>query len=278
MGAGDGEPAVGRSIGPFKLEAVLGEGGMGVVYRAVREGSGETVALKVLKRALSGDDVFRRRFDREARIAGQLEHRHLVPVLEHGELDGVPYLAMRYVDGMSLDARIKDGLLPLEETIRIISEIASGLDSLHREGLVHRDVKPANVLIDGDMSASLTDYGLARGMAYTVLTRPGEVMGTLDYLAPELISGNEASPASDVYALGCTAYECFTGAAPCAGVSIFEVATSHIDEEPPDPREARPELPPDLAWALVQAMVKDPARRPTTALAYATMLQAAAPR
>jgi serine/threonine protein kinase len=266
---------LGHRLGPFRLKAVLGEGGMGLVYRAVREPTGEIVAIKVLKRALSRDEVYRQRFEREARAAREVEHRHLVPVLEAGEDDGVHYLAMAYVDGRSLGERIEtEGQLSLTECVRIVGELASGLDALHTKGLVHRDVKPSNVMLDRHGSAALTDFGLARGEAYTVLTRPGEVMGTLDYIAPELISGGGATPASDIYALGCVAYECMTGAAPFAGRGMFEAAVAHVEEQPPDPGEKRADLPSDLTWGLLHALAKDPARRPTTARAYARMLSA----
>jgi serine/threonine protein kinase len=264
---------LGHRLGAFRLEAVLGEGGMGVVYRAVREPTGQTVAIKVLKQALSRDTVYRQRFEREARVAREVENRHLVPVLEAGEEDGVHYLAMAFVDGASLNERIEaEGQLPLPECVRIVGELASGLDALHREGLVHRDVKPANVMLDRQGCAALTDFGLARGEAFTVLTKPGQVMGTLDYLAPELISSGSASPASDIYALGCLAYECVTGAAPFADRSMFEVAVAHVEEQPADPALVRPELPPAFAWGLLQALEKNPGRRPTTAGAYARML------
>jgi serine/threonine protein kinase len=269
---------LGHRLGPFRLKAILGEGGMGLVYRAVREPGDELVAVKVLKRALSRDPVYRQRFEREARVASGVDHRHLVTVLESGEDDGVHYLVMAYVDGRSLGQRIEQkGPLSLSESVRIVAEVASGLDALHAAGLVHRDVKPSNIMLDEQGAAALTDFGLARGEAFTVLTRPGEVMGTLDYLAPELIAGAAASPSSDIYALGCVAYECLTGAAPFAGRGMFEVAVAHVEEEPPDPAEKRADLPSALSWGALQALAKDPARRPTTARAYARMLGAGLP-
>lgn len=264
-------------MGPYRLEAVLGEGAMGLVYRGVREPDGETVALKVLKRALSRDEVYRQRFEREARVARQVRHTHLVPVLDAGDDSGAHYLAMAYVEGVSLEERIeREGQLPVEESVRIVAELASGLDALHAEGLVHRDVKPSNVMLDRNGTAVLTDFGLARGRAFTVLTRPGQVMGTLDYLAPELISGTAATPASDIYALGCVAYECVTSGPPFGGRAMFEVAVAHVEEEPPDPASGRPEVPSALAWGLLQALQKNPERRPTTARAYARMLEVGA--
>jgi serine/threonine protein kinase len=263
----------GDSVGPFRLEELLGEGAMGLVYRALREDTGETVALKLLKRALSRDAIYRQRFLREANVAKQVKDRHLVPVIEAGEHDEVHYLAMQYVDGGSLDDRIEaDGPLELAECLRITAEVAAGLDALHREGLVHRDVKPSNIMLDAEGRAALTDFGLARGPAFTVLTKPGQVMGTLDYLAPELISGDAASAASDIYALGCVVYECLTGSAPFAGARIFEIAVAHVEQEPRNPCELREGLPADLGWAVVSALAKRPEQRPTTARAYARML------
>jgi serine/threonine protein kinase len=249
---------------------------MGLVYRAVREADGETVAVKVLKRSLSRDSIYRQRFVREAEVAKRVEHRHLVPVVEAGEDEGVYYLAMQYVEGGSLDDRIEaTGPLPLRESVRIVAEVASGLDALHREGLVHRDVKPSNIMLDREGNAALTDFGLARGPAFTVLTKPGQVMGTLDYIAPELISGSAATPASDVYALGCVMYECLTGQAPFAGLRIFEIAVAHVERQPTNPCELRPEVSADLGWASLSALAKEPERRPTTAQAYARMLEVA---
>jgi serine/threonine-protein kinase len=266
----------GDRVGPFRLEELLGEGAMGLVYRAVREPGGETVAVKVLKRALSRDSIYRQRFLREAEVAKQVEHKHLVPVVEAGEDDGVNYLAMQYVEGGSLDERIEaSGPLPLRESVRVTAEVASGLDALHREGLVHRDVKPSNIMLDRAGGAALTDFGLARGPAFTVLTKPGQVMGTLDYIAPELISGSAATPASDVYALGCVVYECLTGQAPFAGLRMFEIAVAHVEREPTNPCELRADVPADLGWASLSALAKEPERRPTTARAYARMLEVA---
>ncbi len=192
----DAPTATGDRLGPFTLEAVLGEGGMGIVYRAIRHSSGETVAVKVLKQALSSDEVYRRRFEREAHVAREVRHRHLVPVLESGDDRGVRYLAMAFVDGPTLAERLAAGPLPVGEAVRIVSELASGLDALHAQELVHRDVKPSNAMLERDGTALLTDFGLARGRALTVLTKPGEVMGTLDYIAPELIRGDAATPAA----------------------------------------------------------------------------------
>jgi serine/threonine protein kinase len=271
-----GELTVGDQLGPYRLQDVLGEGGMGIVFRAVREPEGDVVALKILKRELSHDDVYRRRFIHEARAAGEVRNKHLVPVLEAGEAEGRSYLAVAYVRGRSLEARIQEeGALPLGDIVRLTTEVAAGLDALHRLDLIHRDIKPSNIMLDEEGSAMLTDFGLAKGRAYTVLTKPGQVMGTLDYLAPELIKGRPAGPTSDVYALGCVVFECLAGRAPFAHKSVFQVGVAHLEEEPPDPCAERSDAPEGLSWAVVRALEKDPAKRPPTATAYAQMLRLA---
>jgi serine/threonine-protein kinase len=197
-------------------------------------------------------------------------------VLEAGEAEGRSYLAVAYVRGRSLEARIQEeGALPLGDIVRLTTEVAAGLDALHRLDLIHRDIKPSNIMLDEEGSAMLTDFGLAKGRAYTVLTKPGQVMGTLDYLAPELIKGRPAGPTSDVYALGCVVFECLAGRAPFAHKSVFQVGVAHLEEEPPDPCAERSDAPEGLSWAVVRALEKDPAKRPPTATAYAQMLRLA---
>ncbi|MDQ3645494.1 MAG: serine/threonine protein kinase [Actinomycetota bacterium] len=268
---------VGTRVGPYLLEEPLGEGAMGMVFRARREPEGEVVALKILRRELASDEVFKKRFAHEARAAGEVKNRHLVGILDAGEADGSPFLAIEYVEGQTLESRLQaSGPLELNEVARIVTEVGSGLDALHRHELVHRDIKSANVMLKEDDTAMLTDFGLAKGRAYTVLTRAGQVMGTLDYMAPELVKGERATGASDIYALGCLAYECVTGAVPFAEKSIFQIGTAHLTEEPPDPSLARPDIPAPFAWALLQALAKEPAERPQTATLYGRMLKMAA--
>ena len=169
------------------------------------------VALKLLKQRLGEDETFRARFVHEARAARHVEHDHVVPVLDAGEAGGTSYLVAEYVAGGSLEDRLREeGALPIVEALRIGAEVATGLDALHRGGLVHRDIKPSNLMLYEDGRAAITDFGLAKGPAYTVLTQPGQVMGTLDYLAPELIRGEAATPSTDIYAFGCVVYECIT--------------------------------------------------------------------
>jgi serine/threonine-protein kinase len=261
-------------VGPFVLERILGEGAMGVVWLARR--AEERVALKVLRPALAGNAVYVQRFLREARVAAEVRHRHLVPILEAGEADGTHFLASAYVQGGSLADRLgREGRLEVAESVRVAAELAAALDALHGHGIVHRDVKPENVML-AEAGAALTDFGLAKGDAYTVLTRPGEIMGTLDYIAPELISGRDASAASDVYALGCLVYECLTGKPPFADRGLFQVAVAHLEEEPRAPSDARADVPADASWVVLQALAKDPEGRPPTATAFANLLRAGA--
>ncbi len=263
-------------LGDYRLESELGEGGMGLVFRATRTTDGKEVALKVLKLALANDLLFQHRFRQEARAAAEVHEPHLVPIIEASDADGRHYLAVDYVAGGSLTDRIADkGRLDGADLVRMVSEIAAGLDALHAAGIVHRDIKPQNILYALDGTAMLTDFGLAKGRAYTVLTQPGQVMGTLDYLAPELIRGEPATPLTDVYALGCVAFECVAGKAPFADKSLFQVGIAHLEEPPPDPCEDRPDLGPQVAAALLTALEKDPAARPQSAGAYAETLHAA---
>ena len=251
----------------YQVTELLGEGAGGVVYRAT-DGAAD-VALKVLRTA---DPVSQKRFAREARLAGESRSRHLVRILEVGE----DYLVMPFYAGGSIAARlVRDGPLSVAEATKLAAELAQGLDALHARGVIHRDVKPSNVLLDAEGAAVLTDFGLARGADSTQLTREGQLVGSVHYLAPELIEGHAATPAGDLYALGCLLYECLAGAPPFAGRGDAEVGYAHLVEPPPDPRSRRPELSAELSAALLTALEKDPQARPTTATALARMLHLA---
>jgi serine/threonine-protein kinase len=265
--------APGRSIGPYRLEELLGEGAAGLVF-AARAESGGRVALKLLRPELAADTVMVARFEREARLARDLETPHVVPVLELGQSKNVTYLAMPYYSGGSLAHRLRTlGPLVLDDAAGLAAQLGRGLDALHGRGILHRDVKPSNVLLDGEGTAALADFGLARGAESTRLTADGQLLGTPHYLAPELIEGAEATRQSDVYALGCVLYECLAGEPPFAGRGAAEVGFAHLTEAPPDPRERRPGLPEGAAHAVLAALEKDPAARPTTATALAHMLR-----
>jgi serine/threonine protein kinase len=265
----------GACVGEYRLEAALGEGAAGLVFRA-RAPDGGSVAVKVLRPDRATDDVLRARFSREARLARELDSRHVVPVLEVGEAGGIIFLVMPFYARGSLAERLRTrARLDLDDTVELAAQLARGLDALHGHGILHRDVKPSNVLLERDGAAALSDFGLARTAESTRLTEEGQVVGTPHYLAPELVEGHDATPASDVYALGCVLYECLVGTPPFAGRGLAEIGFAHLVEPPPDAHELRPELPADVGAALVSALAKNPVDRPTTGTALARLLHVA---
>jgi serine/threonine protein kinase len=265
-------------VGPYQLEAVLGEGGMGMVYKAV-DVDGQPVALKLIRSELARDEIFRKRFDREARIARRIHNPHIVPVLNKGEHEGLPYLAQSFIDDGNLDDRIKaQGKLDLGFTLAVIGQVAGGLDALHAAGLIHRDVKPANILLDKEGVAYITDFGLAKDSQGSLLTSPGQALGSVDYMAPEQIRSEDVGPTTDVYGLGCVVFECLTGAPPFADRRGMRVVLwAHLQDAPGNPCEADAEIPPEVGEAVLRALDKDQQRRPQSATEFARMLQAAAP-
>ena len=269
----DSVPSLGSTVGDHRLEAPLGEGAAGLVFAAKGEG-GDRVAVKLLRPELAQDTVALARFTREAKLARGLTTTHVVPILELGESHGLTYLVMPYYRAGSLSLRLRSlGHLVVGEALDLAAQLARGLDALHAEGILHRDVKPSNVLLDGEGTAALADFGLARAADSTRLTADGQILGTPHYLAPELIEGREATRQSDVYSLGCVLYECLAGTPPFGDRRLAEIGFAHLTEEPRDPRELRPELSAEIAHALRAALEKDPAARPTTATALARMLQ-----
>jgi serine/threonine-protein kinase len=266
---------VGHNVGPYKIESLLGVGGMGRVYRAVGPG-GERVALKLVKADLSTDDIFRRRFEREVRIAQTVVHPNVVPVLDAGTHEGIPYMAQRFVGNGSLEDRLKNAPLELKAAVTICVQVAGGLDALCAAGLVHRDVKPGNILLDEQEIAYITDFGLAKDSQASVLTRPGQALGSLDYMAPEQIRGEPVGGASDVYALACVMYECLCGAPPFADRQGMRVLWAHLQDEPTNLCARRTDLPPAVGEITARGLAKDPAQRPQTAGEFARLFQAAA--
>ena len=267
----------GAVLAGCRVEAVVGRGGMGVVYRATQLSLERPVALKAIAPELAGDPEFRERFKRESRIAASIEHPNVIPVYEAGEGEGVLYLIMRYVEGTDLRALIDaEGGLEPERATRIVAQVAAGLAAAHRRDLIHRDVKPANVLIDagGERDhAYLTDFGIARHAAATSgLTRTGSVIGTVDYLAPERIQDQGGDGRSDVYALGCVLFEALTGTLPYARDNEVAKMFAHMSAPVPSAREVAPGIPEELDSLARQAMAKDPDDRFSTASELAEAL------
>jgi len=273
---GEPDPLVGATVGPYRVQSVIGVGGMGRVYRAVGAG-GELVALKLVRDDLAEDSVFRKRFEREARIAQQIANPHVVPVLDTGEHEGVPYLSQRFVEGGSLEQKLeREGRLDVPTTLHICAQVADGLDALFAGGMVHRDVKPGNVLLEADGTALITDFGLAKDSQGTNLTRPGQALGSMDYMSPEQIRGEAVAAATDVYALGCVICQCLSGAPPFADRKGMRVLWAQLQDEPPDPTTELEGVPAALGPAVLRALEKDIAKRPQSAGEYARLLYEAA--
>jgi serine/threonine protein kinase len=274
LGRGTRELEAGDIFGEYRVQERLGEGAMGTVYRAVRDLETTPVALKLVKSEFATDGLYRQRFLHEARAASEVDHPHLVNVVDAGEVEGRQYLCMRLVSGRSLDQLVKDGeRLDPAIAARLAQEIGDALDALHAKGVVHRDVKASNIILQEDGSAALTDFGLAKGTGYAGLTAVGQIVGTIEYLAPERIIGQEAAPASDLYALGCVIYESVAGKTPFAGKGPMGTAFGHLEEDPP----GLDGVPPEFAQAVLLALAKDPADRPATAQEYGQgLLQALA--
>jgi eukaryotic-like serine/threonine-protein kinase len=247
----------------YELEELVGTGGMSSVYRANDRLLERDVALKVLHDQFTADGDYVERFRREARAVAQLSHPNIVTVIDRGEQDGRQFIVFEYVDGENLKTLIeREGPLPEREAIELALQIARALGFAHERGLVHRDVKPQNVLLNGDAGAKVTDFGIARSLdVHGGLTQTGTVMGTSDYIAPEQARGRQVDAQSDVYSLGAVLYELLTGEVPFPGDNFVAVAMRHINEPPPSVREHRPELSPRLDAAVRRAMAKDPRER-----------------
>ena len=248
----------GATFARYRVESIVGRGGMGVVYRATDLSLERPVALKLIAPELAGDKRFRERFLKEPRLAASLDHPNVIPIYEAGEHDGQLYLAMRYVEGSDLKTVLeREGKLSPERTLAILAQIASALDAAHRRGLVHRDVKPANVLLDADVHAYLTDFGITKQLG-GASTDTGQMVGTLDYLAPEQIRGETVDAQTDCYSLACVIYECLCGAPPFRRATEAETMWAHM-QEPAAPLRGYPALDPVLRRALAKERDERPA-------------------
>jgi serine/threonine protein kinase len=250
-------PEIGDELAGYKIEAVAGRGGMGVVFRAEHLHLSRIVALKVLTADLAGNRSFRQRFVREAQTAARLDHPNIVPVFDAGEADSLLYIAMKYIDGVDLGHVLdaEERLTP-QRTVDLLTDIADALDVSHGAGLVHRDVKPGNVLVD-HVRSYLTDFGLTKRIASrTALTAAGRTVGTAAYLAPEQIRGQDVDARTDCYAFACVLYECLTGEVPFTRDTDMAVLWAHLEQDPDPPTSRTPELPRALDEVFAQALAK----------------------
>ena len=254
----------GISFDGYRVEHTLGRGGMGVVYEAVQSSLDRRVALKVLRPELAEDPEYGERLRREGRLQASLEHPHVLDVYEVGESPAGLFLAMRLVEGPTLSDLLREGGLDAERAVDLLDQVAGALDAAHEVGLVHRDVKPQNILVAEDDHAFLADFGLSHGGAEPeTATRP--VIGTVAYVAPEVVRGGEPGPASDIYAFAATMFHCLSGDVPFPRGSDAAVLYAHANDGPPRITERRPELPAALDEVFAQALSKDPAKRPPSA-------------
>jgi serine/threonine-protein kinase len=266
---------VGSELGGYRITGLIGQGGMGVVYLADDLAGGGQAALKVLSPELAGSADFRRRFARESRYASSLHHPNIIRVHSAGETDGVLFMAMEYAAGTDLKTLLAlEGALDAGRAVEILSQVAAALDAAHAKGLLHRDVKPGNIIVaPGSAQAPehcyLTDFGLSKNSSQesAPLTGAGDFVGTFYYTSPEQVLGKELDPRADVYALGCVLYECLTGEPPFKRELDVDVLEAHVERPPPRVTELRPELPAAVDEVIATAMAKRPSER------YATCTQ-----
>jgi len=256
----------GDEFAGYRIERALGRGGMGVLYLAVEPGLERHVALKLIAPEAAADEVFARRFAEESRIAASIEHPNVVPIYAAGEEDGIPFIAMRYVAGSDLGRRLaREGRLDTATATGLIAQVGNGLDAIHAAGLIHRDVKPANVLLSGvggEDHAYITDFGVARNVATeSGLTQTGRFVGTLDYVAPEQISGADIDARADVYALGCLLFKLLTGEIPYPRDGEAARLYAHLNDPPPAPSLRATAVPMALDDVVIRAMSKQPEDR-----------------
>ncbi len=253
-----------HTFGNYELLEKLGEGGMGIVYRAHEASLRRYVALKVMRQELRAEPQFVERFHREARLAASLDHPNIVAVHAVGEEQGHPYFTMQMVDGDCLVDRMDGRPMPLPDVIRVLEPVAEALECAHRSDIVHRDVKPLNILIDREGRIRVTDFGIARALRGSMYTSTGRLIGTPEYMSPEQAEDSSERPIdarSDVYSLGVVLFQMVTGNVPFRATSPVATALRHVKDPPPRPRQLRPDLPVAVERVILKALEKDPQRR-----------------
>jgi serine/threonine protein kinase len=267
--------ASGARVGPYEVLECVGYGASGIVYRAHDPGLQRLVAVKVFSTLTLADPQTAERFQREAQLWARLEHPSIVPLYLAGVDGDRPFIAMRYIGGGTLDARLRVGSLPAAEALAVLADVAAALDFAHAHQVVHRDVKPANVLLDETTRALLSDFGIAR-----TVRLPGDGPGTQDtvgtplYMAPEQARSQSPTPLADIYSLGCLAYEVLVGVPPFRGQTALDVVMQHVSSSPVPPRHLRPEIPEHAEEAILRALAKDPQERWPTAALFVRALRA----
>jgi serine/threonine protein kinase len=282
-GAGESEryPRLGSMFGRYRIDSIIGRGGMGVVFRATDPALERTVALKFLTPELAEDPAFQARFLRESRLAAAIEHPNIVPIYEAGESGGIAYIAMRYIPGQDLGAILRaEAPLAVERALAIVEGLSDALDAAHRRGLVHRDVKPGNVLLEsnGTERAYLVDFGLTRRTADTLRLSSGGLLGTIDYMAPEQIDGGTVDGRADQYALACLLFHCLAGSPPFGDVNEAAVLYGHVHRERPLLSAVRPDLGTAFDAPLARGMARNPDGRFEDCRAFSNAARAASSR
>jgi serine/threonine protein kinase, bacterial len=270
-----GEPVEGTPFGRYRLIELLGRGGMGEVWRAHDTSTNRTVAIKLLPPHLAQDDTFVKRFRREAEAAARLNSPHIIPIHTYGEIDGRLYVDMRLIEGRDLQQVLAGGPLEPARAVRIIEGVAKALHAAHKVGLLHRDVKPSNILLDENDFAYLIDFGIARAADETRLTKSGYAIGTFQYIAPERFGTRaEEDARADIYSLACVLYECLTGRPPFAGTTMAGLVAAHLNTPPPRPSATQPNVPAQFDPVISTGMAKDPDNRYATTIEFADAAQA----
>jgi len=270
------EDLTGKQLGPYRVIGPLGEGGMASVYKGYQPGVDRSVALKILPRHFTQDLEFITRFQREAKVLARLQHPHILPVFDYGEADGYTYIVMPYLESGTLGKLLEGATLPYDQIERVLSQVGDALDYAHAQGIIHRDVKPSNILIDASQNCLLTDFGIARVVEGTdKLTATGAVLGTPAYMAPEQCKGDPLDGRADLYALGIILYEMATGRVPFIAETPVAVIIEHLYSPLPMPRSINPDLPETVERVILKALAKEPADRYQSGAELAAAFRAA---